>query len=274
MSAISSPQGASQLGGFASSQVIRNAAYPSLALIAIILAWFLVSWFLQPPPYVLPSPAHVWSRAVEEAPALTRAIIATTTIALIGLAVAVVVGLLLGFAIAWWGTFRRFALPPIIITQSIPKIALAPLFVVWFGYGIAPKLLVVILVTFYPILEACAVGVRSLPKSTFILSRSMGLSTPSLFARIILPASMPFLAGAFQVSASLALIGALTAEFVGAEEGIGVVLRTAVGFQDTALAFAGIILCAITGTLIYLASIALSRFVMRIVCPGYLRKKS
>jgi NitT/TauT family transport system permease protein len=85
---------------------------------------------------------------------------------------------------------------------------------------------------------------------------------------------MPFLAGAFQVSASLALIGALTAEFVGAEEGIGVVLRTAVGFQDTALAFAGIILCAITGTLIYLASIALSRFVMRIVCPGYLRKKS
>ncbi|MGN6304240.1 MAG: ABC transporter permease [Mesorhizobium sp.] len=252
---------------------LSTAFYPLAALALLILAWFTVSWLLRPPPYILPSPQHVWDRFTEEAPSLLENTAATVEVALAGLLVAVLAGLALGFSIAWWGSVRRLLLPPIIVTQSIPKIALAPLFVVWFGYGAMPKLLVVVLVTFFPIVEACTVGVRSLPQSVFTLSQSMGLRSFSLFFRILLPASMPFLAGAFQVSASLALIGALTAEFVGAEKGIGVVLRTAVGFQDTALAFAGILLCAVTGTIIYVASILISGLALKAVSPGYARSK-
>jgi NitT/TauT family transport system permease protein len=143
---------------------------------------------------------------------------------------------------------------------------------VWFGYGAFPKLIVVVLVTFFPILEACAVGIRSLPRSTFILAQSMGLRSGALFFKILLPASLPYLMGAFQVASSLALIGALTAEFVGAEEGIGVVLRTAVGNQDTALAFASILICAITGSLIYVLSMGLTRLIARRTSPAHVKR--
>ena len=255
-------------------RVVNSSLYPLMALLTLVLVWLAVSWLLQPPAYILPSLGRVLQRGLEEAPSLLWNVAATAQVAAIGLGVALVAGLALGFAIAWWSTARRFLLPPIIITQSIPKIALAPLFVVWFGYGALPKLLVVVLVTFFPIVEACAVGIRSLPRSTFVLARSIGLHAFGLFFRILLPASMPYLAGAFQVASSLALIGALTSEFVGAQEGIGVVLRTAVGFQDTALAFAGIIVCAVAGTLFYVASILLSRLAMRIVSPGYARTQA
>ena len=187
--------------------------------------------------------------------------------------VALVIGVVLGMAIGWWTVVRKLLWPPIIVTQSIPKIAIAPLLIVWFGYGAFPKLIVVVLVTFFPILEACAVGIRSLPHcSTFILAQSMGLRSVTLFFKILLPASLPYLMGAFQVASSLALIGALTAEFVGAERGIGVILRTAIGNQDTPLAFASILLCAITGSLIYGASMGITRLIAASINPAYVRR--
>lgn len=232
---------------------------PTLVLSTLMLVWFLASYLLQLPQYVLPAPQSVISRLIEEWPLLLASIAATVQVALLGLFLAVIIGLVLGTAIGWWPTARRVFLPPIVVTQSIPKIALAPLFVVWFGFDTLPKLIVVILVTFYPIVEACATGIGVMPKSIVTLARSMNLKGIPLFKKILFPAMLPYVLSAFQVSASLALIGALTAEFVGARQGVGVVLRTATGNQDTPLAFAAIIVCAVTGALIYACSVALSR---------------
>jgi NitT/TauT family transport system permease protein len=254
------------------SETVKNILYPTAAIVALVAAWFLAVWWFRPPVYVLPPPARVWTKAVDQWPALLNGIVATTEVALAGLMVAVVIGVVLGMSIGWWTAVRKLILPPIIITQSIPKIAIAPLLIVWFGYGAFPKLIVVVLVTFFPILEACAVGIRSLPRSTFVLAQSMGLRSVMLFSRILLPASLPYLMGAFQVSSSLALIGALTAEFVGAEVGIGVVLRTAVGNQDTALAFASILLCAITGSLIYAMSMGITRFIAARIGSAHVKR--
>jgi NitT/TauT family transport system permease protein len=253
-------------------ETAKNVLYPTMAIAVLMIAWFIGVWLFRPPLYVLPPPTRVWEKTVDQWPSLYEGIVATTQVALAGLMVAVVVGVVLGMSIGWWTAVRKLLLPPIIITQSIPKIAIAPLLIVWFGYGAFPKLIIVVLVTFFPILEACAVGIRSLPRSTFILSQSMGLRSTALFFKILLPASLPYLMGAFQVSASLALIGALTAEFVGAEVGIGVVLRTAVGNQDTALAFASILLCAVAGTLIYALSMGITRLIAASVSPAYVRR--
>jgi NitT/TauT family transport system permease protein len=255
-------------------ETAKNVLYPTGAIAFLMAAWFVSVWLFRPPLYILPSPARVWAKTVDQWSFLFNGIVATTEVALAGLMVAVVIGVALGMAIGWWTFVRKLLLPPIIVTQSIPKIAIAPLLIVWFGYGAFPKLIVVVLVTFFPILEACAVGIRSLPRSTFILAQSMGLRSVSLFFKILLPASLPYLMGAFQVSSSLALIGALTAEFVGAEVGIGVVLRTAVGNQDTALAFSAILICAITGSLIYVTSMGITRLIAATINPAYVRRSA
>lgn len=251
------------------SETVKNILYPTAAIVFLIGAWFVCVWAFRPPVYILPSPARVWAKTIDQWSSLFVGILATTQVAIAGLMVALVIEVVLGMAIGWWTVVRKLLWPPIIITQSIPKIAIAPLLIVWFGYGAFPKLIVVVLVTFFPILEACAVGIRSLPRSTFILAQSIGTQVAAAFFKILLPASLPYLMGAFQVASSLALIGALTAEFVGAERGIGVVLRTAIGNQDTPLAFASILLCAITGSLIYGASMGITRLIAASINSAY-----
>lgn len=232
---------------------------PVLTLAAAVLVWAAVVAVLQPPAYMVPSPARVLREFVAEREQLITNMLATTRVAVLGLLISTALGVAIGFAIAWWQPVKRVLLPPLIVSQSIPKIALAPLFVVWFGYGALPKVLIIILVTIYPIVIACAVGVQGLAGSTMTLARSMGLRSFALFRKILLPASAPHLVGAFRIAASLSLIGALIAEYVGSTDGIGVVLLRAIGTQNTALTFAGIILCGLVGSLIYLAATALAR---------------
>ena len=163
------------------SETVKNILYPTAAIVFLIGAWFVCVWAFRPPVYILPSPARVWAKTIDQWSSLFVGILATTQVAIAGLMVALVIEVVLGMAIGWWTVVRKLLWPPIIITQSIPKIAIAPLLIVWFGYGAFPKLIVVVLVTFFPILEACAVGIRSLPRSTFILAQSIGTQVAAAF---------------------------------------------------------------------------------------------
>ncbi|MPZ52436.1 MAG: ABC transporter permease subunit [Acidimicrobiia bacterium] len=249
---------------------LMDAVYPLIALAFVVVAWSLVTNVLQPPAYIIPSPGDVLDELVARWDELFNNMVSTARTALLGLLLSGVLGISAGFAIARSKTLDRLLMPPIIVTQSIPKIALAPLFVVWFGFGIVPKLIVVVLVTVFPVLIATRVGVSSVQRSTLALVRSMGLRSTALVRKVLLPASAPHLAGAFRVSASLALIGSIIAEYVGSSEGIGVVLLTSIGTQNTALTFAAILLSSLTGSLIYLAATAFTHIATIGLNPSYM----
>lgn len=251
-----------------------DAIYPLVALVLVVGVWALATRVLEPPPYIIPSPGRVMEAFTERWGELLSNMAATLRSAVLGLVISAVLGMAVGFAIARSKAVERILLPPIVVTQTIPKIALAPLFVVWFGFGLLPKLIIVVLVTVFPILIATRVGVSSVPTSTLALARSMGLRSVALVRKILLPASAPHLAGAFRVSASLALIGAIYAEYVGSSEGIGVVLLTSIGTQNTALTVAAIVLSALTGSLIYLAATAVTRLATLGMNPDYVRDHS
>ena len=220
--------------------------------------WFLVELF-RPAPYLVPHPTRVLAEGVGNWDELSSNMGSTIQIALVGLAASVGLSVVLAFAAWRWGVVRRVMMPPLIMSQSIPKIALAPLLVVWFGYGALPKLVIVILVTIYPLTVGLLVGLNGVSTNVLNLCRSMGMTLPAQLWKIFLPASAPHFASAFKVSASLALIGAIIAEYVGSENGIGTVLLQAIGTQNTSLTIAAILLCAVSGTAIYLLAALLTR---------------
>ena len=232
---------------------------PVFTLGAVIGIWWLLVEVLRPAPYLVPHPTRVLAEGVRNWDELRSNMGSTIQIALVGLLASVGLSVVLAFAAWRWGVVRRVVMPPLIMSQSIPKIALAPLLVVWFGYGALPKLVIVILVTIYPLTVGLLVGLNGVSTNVLNLCRSMGMTLPAQLWKVLLPASAPHFASAFKVSASLALIGAIIAEYVGSENGIGTVLLQAIGTQNTSLTIAAILLCAVSGTAIYLFATLLTR---------------
>ena len=148
---------------------------------------------------------------------------------------------------------ERLVYPPMVATQSIPKIALAPLFIVWFGFGVAPKVAVAFLIAFFPIVIDTIVGLRSIDPAMIQLARSMGAPPHRIFRKLRLPHALPAIFGGLKVASSLAVVGALTGEFVGSDKGLGYLLVQASGNLNTALLFATlVVLSALAMALFYL----------------------
>jgi NitT/TauT family transport system permease protein len=136
---------------------------------------------------------------------------------------------------------ERLLYPPMVATQSIPKIALAPLFVVWFGFGVAPKVAVAFLIAFFPIVIDTIVGLRSMDPAMLQLARAMGAPGWRIFWKFSLPNALPSIFGGLKVASTLAVVGALTGEFIGSDKGLGYVLLQASGNLNTTLLFATLV---------------------------------
>jgi NitT/TauT family transport system permease protein len=184
---------------------------------------------------------------------------ATGRIAALGLLLSFVVGVPVGLLVARYRVARRILMPPIVALQSLPKVALAPLFVAWLGFGIAPKLIVTVLITFFPLTLATIVGIESITISTAHLARSMGCRSIAFLRYIQLPTAAPYVAAAFRTSATLAVVGTLVAEFVGSIDGLGNLLLIASGNRDTALAFGAIMTVALLGVAFYVSAALIAR---------------
>ena len=122
--------------------------------------------------------------------------------------------------------FDRFITPILLFSQTIPKIAIAPLFLVWFGFGVLPKILVAFLICFFPIVLDTAIGLRSVPPEMLDLVRSMGANRANILLKIRLPASLPYLFSGLKIAITLAVAGAIVGEFVGADKGLGYLLQS------------------------------------------------
>jgi NitT/TauT family transport system permease protein len=150
-----------------------------------------------------------------------------------------------------WPSFSRTVLPLLISSQAIPKVAIAPLLLVWFGFGLFPKVLIAFLIAFFPVVISTAVGLSSIEPEKIYLARSMGLGATATFFKIRLPNALPSIFAGLKISITLAVVGAVVGEFVGGEAGLGYMLMVANGSMDTPLLFAGLIALTVQGVVLY-----------------------
>jgi NitT/TauT family transport system permease protein len=240
-------------------------------VVAALLAWQLTVVLFDLPVYMLPRPTEVLGRLLNDRELLWTHAVATGKIAFLALVVSGISGVLLGLLVGWFQTARGLLMPLIVAIQSMPKIALAPLFVAAFGFGTLPKLIIAILVTFFPITLAVVVGIDNISTKMLLLSRGMGLVRGSFIVKILLPAIAPYVVASLTVAATLSVAGAIVAEFVGAQEGLGYLLLLASGNRDVPLVFATILVTALLGVAFYVGATLAGRLLTNRLGAAYIK---
>ncbi len=232
------------------------------ALVAFLLLWQAVVIVSGLPPFILPPPAAVLGRL---ATAWTSGIIQphllTTLVEVaLGFAIGAGLALIVGYALARSALFERLASPYLVAAQAMPILALAPLIALWFGPGLASKLIICSLIVFFPVAVATMVGIRSVDAGLLELGRSLRATRRQILTTLEIPAALPSILGGMRVGVTLAVVGAIVAEWAGAERGLGVLINLARGsLFDTPLMFAALMTIAMVGIVLYLAVVLIER---------------
>ena len=224
---------------------------PAALVIVLLAGWRALTAAELVAPYILPSPIDTWHTAQQNAAYLAQNTWVTTWETVVGFVIAAVVGELVAVIMVYSASLEKTVYPLILFAQVIPKIAIAPLFVVWLGFGPSPKILVAVLMAFFPIVISGLAGLRSVDPEILELSSTMGASRLKTFMKIRFPASLPQLMSGLKVAATLAVTGAVVGEFVGANEGLGYVILQANGNVDTAMLFAALIIMSVLGIVLF-----------------------
>lgn len=223
-----------------------------LAIAAIIAAWELYTRFYDVPDFLLPSPVSVWNALVESAKGpLFGHLFYTVSILTLGYAVGLLLGGMSGLLLAKSARIERWLSGPILFLQTAPKIALAPLFIIWFGLGITSKLILIVSLVFFPVLIATLVGVRSVDGRLHDLAQVLHLSPWQRFQRIEFPAALPEMFIGLRVGAVQAVVGAILAEWMAGKQGLGYLMTFATATYKTPLLFAAVIVTALLGIVVY-----------------------
>jgi NitT/TauT family transport system permease protein len=247
-----------------------RALAPILTFAVILVIWEIVVRVGDVPVYQVPPISDVLQAMVSEASLLMPAAWVTVQEILLGFAASIVIGVPLALLIVTFKPLERTIYPLLVASQVVPKVAIAPLFIVWFGFGIFPKVLLVFLIAFFPVVIDSAVGLKSLETEKLYLARSMGANAFQTFTRLRLPNALPSIFAGVKLSATLAVIGAVVAEFVGADAGLGFVIQQANGNLDTVLLFAGIGYLTLIGVLMFAAVDLLER----VMLPWHVSQRS
>lgn len=225
--------------------------YPVLAVAALLALWEFGTRAFHVPVYLFPPPSSILVAAVENLQLLLRESWTTSIEILAGYAVSILVGIPLALAIFAWPIFSKSVYPLLISSQAMPKVAVAPLFVVWFGFGLVPKVLIAFLIAFFPIVINTIMGLAAIEQEKIYLAQSMGLSSFDTFRLIRLPDALPSIFAGLKISITLAVVGAVVGEFVGGDGGVGYELMVANGSMNTPLLFAGILVLTVLGVLFF-----------------------
>jgi NitT/TauT family transport system permease protein len=230
--------------------VAESLAAPTLAVI------FLAFWQFGAPllglsAFILPRPSQIIERIGTDYKLLLTNSWVTLLETLAGFAIAAIAGIGTAFAIFYSRLFERAFYPLLVAMQTVPKVALAPLLVLYLGYDFAPKCFLAFLLAYFPIVIATVVGLKALDRGMVDLVRSMGANELQTFVKIRLPAALPSIFGGLKVGISLAVIGAVIGEYVAAERGLGYLQLQASSQFDTTLSFASLIIIALMGVVTF-----------------------
>lgn len=225
---------------------------PTAVVVGLLAAWEVGTRAFGVPVFLLPPPSAIVAAMGKHASLLAVASGVTTLEIVLGFALSIAVGIPLALTIFLWPPFGRAVLPLLISSQAMPKVAVAPLLLVWFGFGLVPKVLIAFLIAFFPVVINTAVGLAAIEPEKIFLARSMGLGAWDTFFKIRLPDALPAIFAGLKISITLAVVGAVVGELVGGDAGLGYLLMVANGSMDTQLLFAGIVCLTILGVALYL----------------------
>jgi ABC-type nitrate/sulfonate/bicarbonate transport system permease component len=243
-------------------RLLRNAWPPALVFAVLVLAWDLAANAAHAS-LSLPGPWYVVTNSWQDRASLAPAMWVTTREALLGIAIAIVCGVTLAVAIDWSRTVRRSLYPLVVVSQTIPLIALAPLVVIWFGFGSAPKVVLVALFTFFAIVIGTLQGLGSADLDTMNLLRTMGASRRQILLRVRLPSALPQFFTGLKVAITFAYVSAIFAEYVGATQGLGYYMSVSRQAGNTELVFGAVIVSAMLTLILFGLVTALEHGVIR-----------
>jgi NitT/TauT family transport system permease protein len=223
----------------------------SLTLIALVAVWELLCRALNIPVFLIPAPSQVAWRLYEKRDLYLIHTWTTLYETTAGFLLAVVFGILCAAIIVVIPKLRDIVMPLLLVAQLVPKVAIAPLLLIWFGYGLFPKVLVAFLVAFFPIVVNGASGLASVQPELLDLGHSLQASRWQTFWKFRIPSALPELFSGMKVAVTLAIIGAIIGEFVGGNRGLGYLIIVANQELDTPLAFAAIFLLSAAGIALY-----------------------
>ena len=224
---------------------------PALLLLTALLGlWELLVALLDTEPWLLPAPSRIWEAFVGTRTLLPAHIRTTTLEALAGLVLAATLGAALAVLITSVALVRRVLYPLVVVSQTIPMIVLAPLLIIWLGFGMAPKIVVVALVGFFPIVVSTVDGLDGADPEMVALIRSMGASRVEELRRVLFPAAIPAFFAGLKIAAAYAIIGAVIGEWVGAREGLGIfITRSQASFRTDQIFVAIVVIALLSITL-------------------------
>jgi NitT/TauT family transport system permease protein len=232
---------------------LASRATTPLIYVAIVAVWEFSARFFKIPSWILPAPSEIVSSASSWAPELAYNSFVTLSETVIGFILGLVLSLPFAVVIAFTTTARRVLYPILLALQSIPKIALAPLVILWLGIGEWPKIVIVVLVCFFPILVNVIAGFEAVPRSMLDLMHSLRASELTTFRRLRVPIATPYLFTGCKIAITLAVIGAVIGEFVAAQEGLGYMILMSTSQAKTPLAFASIVSLTVISVVLFYA---------------------
>ena len=227
--------------------------------VAFFAAWEVFVDLAHVKPVILPAPSVVMVTIARHWAYLARETWPTFVAIAAGFIVAATFGFVIAVGIAYSKWINELSYPFLVAAQVLPKIALAPLFLIWFGFGVTPKIVIAALIAFFPIVINTARGLNSVEPELVQYMRSLGASWWTIFSRISLPWALPYVFASFKIAITLAVVGAVVGEFVASDSGLGYVISYANISLDTELMFAGIFVLSALGVALFLLVVLLER---------------
>ncbi|WP_227935504.1 ABC transporter permease [Alkalihalobacillus deserti] len=231
----------------------KTRIYSLLLFVFVIVVWESIVRIKEVSKLILPAPSDIGVNLYQhfQSGYFYPHILATSLEVIAGFFVGTIVGIGLGFIVSQSKTTQEILHPYIIASQAMPKLALAPLLVLWFGFGYTPKIVIVALVCFFPLFESTVAGLSYVSREKLALFRSLRASSYQTLIKLRLPTAMPYIFSGLRVAVILSVVGAVISEFIGANRGLGALIIASQGMLDTTLMFSVFILLTIKGILLY-----------------------
>lgn len=270
--ALNSAQAAQPVGAMRPTRIgerliawLRQRAGAFLVALFLLAIWEAGVRLLGIKEYLLPPPTRIWTEFVKRSPLVMGGAWVTTQEILGGYLLAVLVSIPFALAVTYSRFMENAVYPVVVFLQIVPKIAIAPLFIIWFGFGYTPKLLIVFLLSFFPIVVSSIAGFKAVDPEIMDFARTTGAGGWRLFAKIRLPQALPDIFIGMKVGAALSATAAIVAEFVASDKGLGYLLLQYNGNLDTPMVFAVIFLLSFIGLAVYYVV----EFIERITIPWH-----
>ncbi len=236
--------------------------YPLAGIALIVIVWHFYTVLMSVPVVVLPSPLLVGESIVKDFHPLSQEAWVTGLECVYGFALSLVIGIPIAVIMTYSRVASMMFYPLLVASQSIPKIAIAPILLIWFGTGIQSKLAMAFVIAFFPVVVDTATGLRSTSPELLELARSLQCSRLQTFFKIQLPSALPSIFSGAKIAVTLAVIGAVIGEFIGSDEGLGNLLLTANSQLNMPLVWASLVVLSALGIVLYAAVAAAEKILM------------